>query len=172
MTFKQLLHKISWRVPMTRVDNPDPCRDLHRPRDQRLPAGRVLIRNPVLHDPREERARHRAQCCGRLRFGASRVRKLALPSRLMASARFFLTLLLTPDLRADAGRGVYGVACADPARRSDCSALSSVARLITSQSYSAAARTAALLRGLPTRALGIVTTKPSCPGPPRSATGT
>jgi len=25
------------------VDDPDPCRDLHRPRDQRLPAGRVLI---------------------------------------------------------------------------------------------------------------------------------
>ena len=43
------------------MDNPDPCRDLHRPRDQRLPAGRVLIRNPVLRDPREERARHRAR---------------------------------------------------------------------------------------------------------------
>src|ERR1700749_4833411 len=28
------------------LDHPDPRRDLHRPRDQRLSAGRVLIRRP------------------------------------------------------------------------------------------------------------------------------
>jgi hypothetical protein len=36
------------------VDDPDPCRDLHRPRDQRLPARRVLIRNSALRDARQK----------------------------------------------------------------------------------------------------------------------
>src|SRR5580704_1050247 len=35
------------------VDNSDPRRNLHRPRDQRLSAGRVLIRQLFLRDPRE-----------------------------------------------------------------------------------------------------------------------
>jgi hypothetical protein len=33
------------------VDNSDPRRNLHRPRDQRLSAGRVLIRYPFLQTP-------------------------------------------------------------------------------------------------------------------------
>ena len=35
---------------------PNPCRDLHRPRDQRLPAGRVLICNSALRDARQKGA--------------------------------------------------------------------------------------------------------------------
>ena len=38
------------------MDDPDPCRDLHRPRDQRLPAGRVLIRNSARRDARQKAA--------------------------------------------------------------------------------------------------------------------
>jgi len=33
------------------VDDPDPRRDLHRPRDQRLPAGRVLIAKALRRGP-------------------------------------------------------------------------------------------------------------------------
>ena len=82
------------------MDDPDPCRDLHRPRDQRLPTGRILIRNPVLRDLRKKDARHRARWRGRRQFWDRQVRKKAVPSRLMPSVRFCLTLLLTPDLRA------------------------------------------------------------------------
>jgi hypothetical protein len=118
MTSKQLLHKISWRVPW---------RGRPRSLSRSASASRSTATcrpssdpHPVLHDPREERARHRAQCCGSLAaLGASRVRKLALPSRLMASARFCLTLLLTPDLRAQTQAAAF-TAARRPARRSDC----------------------------------------------------
>jgi hypothetical protein len=39
-------------------------------------------------------------------LGSSRVRKQAVPSRLMASAGFCLTRLLTPVRAQDAGRGL------------------------------------------------------------------
>ena len=61
------------------MDDPDPCRDLHRPRDQRLPAGRVLIRNPVLHDPREERAALRASSLTRFYFTCSVAELIDVP---------------------------------------------------------------------------------------------
>ena len=149
------------------MDNPDPCRDLHRPRDQRLLAGRVLIRNPVLRDPREERARHRAQGCGRLGCGKP-CAEASLPSRLMASARFFLTLLLTPDL-ARRRRPRRSRARADP-RGGPIAAVVEVARLITSPRRSSIAVPA---QRHSLRLEGHQTVMPRTRGtPPRSAAGT
>ena len=95
MTFKQLLHKISWRVPW---------RGRPRSSSRSASASRSTATCRPSSDAQpsssRSRARHRAQCCGRRLLGQAVCAMLALPSRLMASARFCLTLLLTPDLRA------------------------------------------------------------------------
>jgi hypothetical protein len=53
------------------LDNPDPRRDLHRTRDQRLPAGRILITTHSVETARRQKSR-RASI-----FGAPARRALA-----------------------------------------------------------------------------------------------
>ena len=66
------------------MDNPDPCRDLHRPRDQRLSPGRVLIRLRILRDFPVNGApdRHRSRCCGGWRFSAMELPVSRMSARL------------------------------------------------------------------------------------------
>ena len=70
------------------VDNPDPCRNLHRSRDQRLSAGRVLIAIAFRRDPTrmrrsESTCRHRARCRGRRGLSTMELPVFGLPARLV-----------------------------------------------------------------------------------------
>ena len=62
------------------LDHPDPRRDLHRPRDQRLPAGRILIRSAS--PPEWASDRHRSRCGGGWRLSAMELQLRRLPARL------------------------------------------------------------------------------------------